>query len=101
MTLNQQEQNQLISAINKDPALSSSDKQSLIEKIREGTWFSDATVGAAAGLAISKFLKLSTKSQILMTTAGFGIGKYLLDKSPKHDKFVEYNDKVRAYDIKT
>jgi len=98
MILNPTQKAQLIKAINLDNTLDPAQKAELVECINDDAKFS-GLIGAGAGLAISKFLKLSTKAQILMTTAGFGIGKYLLDNSGKHDKFIQYNDKVRAYDI--
>ena len=101
MTLTPDQEALVIKAIHSDHTLTRTQQDEITEKIRDKSWFSDATIGAALGLAISKFLKLTPKAQALMTAAGFGIGKYLLDKSSKHDKFVQYNDKVRAYDIKT
>jgi hypothetical protein len=58
------------------------------------------TAGAAIAFAFSKYLKLSKPAQVLLSLAGFGIGKYLLDETRKHDKFLQYDPKHKVYNLK-
>ena len=91
----------LIKLIHADPHLAEADKTAIIKKLEKGendSWL-NGVAGAGAGFAVSRFLKLSKNAQILLTIAGYGIGKYLLDNTKKHDKLVEYNDNSKSYKI--
>jgi hypothetical protein len=90
---------QLIEA---DPHISEENKLDLIQKIDNGDEDSEllhGIEGAGAGLIAAKFLQLSRNSQILLTIAGYGIGKYLLDNSKNNDKVMQYNDKLKRYNL--
>jgi hypothetical protein len=89
----------LLKSVGVDPHLSYDDKEYLMEKFKSDRDFTNGLIGGAVGFAISKFLKLSTTSQVLLSIAGFGIGKYLLDDARKHDKMMEYDDKTRTYKL--
>lgn len=94
--------NTLVVCVNNDPTLTSSEKSLVLMKLHEPSFLEknkEGIVGAGLGLAISKFLKLSRKSQILLTLAGFGIGKYILAEARNRDKFVTYNDRLKVYEI--
>ena len=93
----------LLKNIKVDPTLTMEERDYLTKKLtpepEEENGFIHGLVGAGAGLAIAKFAKLSKTSQILLTMAGYGIGKYLLDSAKKHDKMIEFNDKARKYQL--
>lgn len=93
---------QLITTIQQDPTLTSEEKAEIITKLSDET-FSKKLIheitGAGIGFAISKFFKLSKPAQALLTLAGFGIGRYLLEETRKHDRFLQYDDKLKTYKI--
>lgn len=92
-----------IAIVQRDPTLTSSEKEELIEKLRDHEEYESmlrGASGAGIGYVTAKFLNLPKQAQILLSLAGFGIGKYLLDVSRKRDKFLQYNDKLKVYDIK-
>lgn len=94
---------QIVKAIQHDPSLSEAEKELLISKINDDKWFDKlmhGATGASVGYLVSKFFGLTKKSQVLLTVAGFGIGRYLLDNVRKSGKFMQYNDKLKVYEIK-
>jgi len=100
--LSQQEQQLLIMLVSQDGQLTPEQKNYIFHKLKEPTFIQSLTagaLGAGVGLVISKFLNISKRGQILLTMAGFGIGKYLLDKCEKHDKFIQYNSRLKTYEI--
>lgn len=56
--------------------------------------------GAGLAYLISRYLSLTPPSQILLSAAGFGLGRLLVDSTgePKND-FARYNTKLRQYEI--
>jgi hypothetical protein len=88
--------------IHVDPHLSQSEKILLTKKIKDNQEQEElihGVAGGAVGFGIAKFLQLSKSAQVLLTLAGYGIGKYLLDNTHKSDKLLEYNDKTKTYKI--
>lgn len=97
-----QDQQHILALVNQDTQLTPEQKNYLVTKMREPSFIQSllsGALGAGAGLVLAKFLNVSKQGQILLTMAGFGIGKYLLDKSEKHDKFVQYNSNAKSYEI--
>ena len=103
MTLTSQDKAAILRSVSIDPHLSSNERQLLLNQIAQGDSFWQKHLGGAVGagisLAISRYLKLSTTSQVLVTLAGFGLGKYLLDKSDDSTKFMEYNKQLKGYKL--
>lgn len=93
----------LMRVITHDPTLSTEQRIQILEKIEDPDFLSDSTkagvAGGGVGFAISKFFALPKRAQVLLTLAGFGIGKYLLVKSQNYDKFMSYNEKRQMYKI--
>ena len=101
MKVNQQ---QVQSLIQNDPGLPPDRKQELLAKISDPDVFDEimnGVLGAGIGYVVAKFLNLSKRTQILLSMAGFGVGSYLEDKTRHSDKkFVNYNPKLKAYELK-
>lgn len=98
-----QTREQLITIVMRDPVMTQQEKAEVIAKLNDHSFInhiSRGVVGAGVGLIIAKFMGLSKSAQVLLSLAGFGIGKYLLDVSRKHDKFLQYNERLKVYDIK-
>ena len=56
-------------------------------------------MGAGIGLVVAKYLDLSKSAQVLLALAGVGIGKYLLDQTKKHDRFLQHDKRLKVYNI--
>lgn len=94
---------QLISIVERDPTLTRDEKIEVVTRLRDSSFYDHlvhGVVGAGISVIIGKFLKLSKTSQVLLCIAGFGIGKYLLDATRKHDRFLQYNDRLKVYELK-
>ena len=93
---------ELIAIVRRDTSLTSAEKDEIINKLSNLTFFTpfiNGVIGASVGLIVAKYLKLSKTAQVLLTLAGFGLGKYLLDATRKHDKFLQYNEKLKVYEL--
>lgn len=103
MNLTDQERQTLIRSITVDPHIDIEQKEKLLDAITAQNSFYhslfNGALGSGIGYSISKFLKLSKSGQILVTMAGFGIGKYLLDNHNNSDKFMEYNKQLKGYKL--
>ncbi|MFC1454337.1 hypothetical protein ACFLQL_04060 [Verrucomicrobiota bacterium] len=77
----------LISAINQDPTLSSSNRVNLVQSVQRQTGFASASTslkslmygsfGAVLGNLIAKYFGMSILGRTLATVSGFGIGGVL------------------------
>ena len=93
----------LISAIRVDPHINLHQQQVLIDKVNSPNFFENimhGVFGSALALVISKYLKLSRTSQILLTIAGYGIGKAMWDTYDQDSKFSRYDHKTKMHEIK-
>lgn len=93
---------QLILIVQQDPTLSTEEKAEILEKIADEQFYTKlihGVTGATIGLVVGKFFKMSKPAQALLTIAGFGIGRYLLEETRKSDKFLQYNKELRTYEI--
>ena len=68
----------------------------MISSLKDDRFF-QGLVGSVTGYAVAKFLKLSKRSQILLTLGGFGIARALI----KHQEQQAHGDKTHTYDKKT
>ena len=105
MTLTFEDKAAILRSISIDPHLQALERQRLTTAIthEDPSWkkLIAGVTGAAAGFAISRFLKLSTTSQVLVTLAGFGVGRYLLDNSDDSNQFMAYNKQLKSYKLNT
>jgi F0F1-type ATP synthase assembly protein I len=94
----------LVQSVTADSILARDEKQKVLDMLSRTDFLSKLQSGAlGAGLAflLAKFLKMSPRAQLLMTLAGYGIGRMLVDASSKHsEKFIQYNDRMKLYEIK-
>jgi hypothetical protein len=88
---------ELIELVKNDPHLSNDERYEIIKKLNDNDFYKKVIIGGASMAVLSKFTKLSTTSKVLLTLAGFGISKYLLDVTKKHDKFLKYDKKTNTY----
>jgi len=97
---------QLISIIKSDHTLGQDDKNLLINKLQSPSEVSKLLAGisgASFALLLARFLHMGKTTQVIMTLAGFGIGRLLLERIEKPDdtsKVLQYKDKLNYYDIK-
>lgn len=105
MNLSDSDRQTLLRSIHVDPHLNEEEREKLTQSIKtqDSLYHSlfNGAIGATIGYTISKFLKLSKTGQILVTMAGFGIGKYLLDNSENSDRFMTYDKKLKGYKLNT
>lgn len=93
---------QLLLAVSQDPTLSKTEKAEIVTKLGNEEFLQEilhGAAGAGTALVIAKYFNLSKPAQALITLAGFGVGRYLLDESRKHDRFLQYDDKLKTYKI--
>lgn len=93
-----------LSLVNQDHGLSSEEKQLLAQRLHDPNFLTSlmaGSTGAGLAFAVSKYLKLSPTSRFLLTVSGFGIGKYLLEKTQDHDTFIKYNKNTKLYHLNT
>jgi hypothetical protein len=91
--------NDLSAAIRTDPLLQPPQKQKILDFIRIPNFvdlLKGGAFGAGLAYAISKFLGLSKKAQLLLATAGLGIGNALLTA---HDRVFKYNAEQKTYEV--
>ncbi|RTL07617.1 hypothetical protein EKK58_00150 [Candidatus Dependentiae bacterium] len=93
---------QLRQAIAKDQSLSHAQKEETY------TWLDDpvvlnelrsGSIGAALTLLIGKFLNMKPRNQLLLSIAGFGIGKIIYDYKNDPKNFSRWNKQLRMYEI--
>lgn len=88
---------ELIQFVSSDPHLTDLQKHEIINKLKDNDFYKNLIAGGTSLALLSKFTNLSNTSKVLLTVAGFGISKYLLDAVRKHDKFLQYNKKTKSY----
>lgn len=105
MNLTDEDKEAIIHSISIDPHITADQRQKLINSIRtEDSQYRgliNGALGASIGYAIGRYLKLSKTTQVVVTLAGFGIGKYLLDNHENSGKFMEYDKKLKGYKLNT
>lgn len=85
-----------------DQALSSSqrtetlnwlDDPAALQELRSGS------IGAALSLLASKYLNLSSRNQLLLSIAGFGLGKIIYDYKQGQRKSSKWNKNLKMYEL--
>lgn len=92
----------VLTLISRDPTLTGGEKQDIIHLLSQPNEFEKmlaGTKGAALAFLISKYLKLTPQAQVLLSIAGFGLGSYFKSKASDKRQLVQYNDKIKAYEL--
>lgn len=87
----------------KDQGITGSQKDSVLQSLADPEFVGEirsGAVGAALMYLITKYLKLSPQTQLLLSIAGFGIGKIIYDYKHNPSNFASYNSKLKMYEIK-
>lgn len=84
----------LTHAIISDVTLNNAEKTRLLHSF--STKNNSIIPNALSNLAV-KFNNLNPATQIILSILGFGIGRYLLDNSPSHDKMVNLDKPTNGY----
>lgn len=85
-----------------DPHLTSPEKKllkELLEDSKKHKQLTNGIRGAAIAYAIASFLKMSRNSRMLVSLAGFGIGRYILTTARNDKKFMSFDPKTRYYNV--
>lgn len=91
-----------LSLVQQDHGLSQEEKQIIATQLNHPNTIQtllSGSLGAGLALAVSKYLKLHPTSQVLLSLAGFGIGKYLLEKLSNRDIFMKYDKGSKLYHL--
>lgn len=94
--------NELAKVIKLDPKLQEDERTTILKLLNSPEFFSKLkTSAASSGLVylISSYLKLSRPAQVLLSIAGFGIGRIIHELFQQDDHFSKYNTKTRSYAI--
>ena len=91
----------------KDPALSPDDRSKLEVLFKDDRFFDklmQGAMGASLAYAVAKFLKLSRPTQIILTAAGFGIGriiaKNLREEHLQGKEQISFDKKTNVHTVK-
>ena len=74
-----------------DPTLTQEERSALESAFKDDTFFDrlmQGAMGASVAYGIAKFLRLNRTTQIILTAAGFGLGRLIataLHKQKKHE----------------
>jgi len=93
----------LTQAVQADPILSPSEKEKIHALLSQPDFLSKlmhGMFGASLVYLLTEYLKLGKTAQILLSIAGFGVGRLLLDvHEKKKTDFANYNEKLKVYEI--
>lgn len=84
----------ILTAVNEDSTLSDQERQLVAEQLKDEK-FKAGLVGGGLALLWSKYKKLSKSTQVLVTLAGYGIGRALANRVDTN-----YNKKTKTYEIR-
>ena len=90
-------------AVENDQSLTGKQRNSLLEDLNNPAFVDElksGSIGVALSLLLAKYMKLSPQSQLLLSIAGFGVGKIIYDHKHGPDRFGQYNKDLRMYEIK-
>lgn len=89
-------------AISKDQSLSPAQKEETRSWLEDPTVLNElrtGSIGAALSLLIGRFLKMKPRNQLLLSIAGFGIGKIIYDYKNDPKNFSRWNKQLRMYEL--
>lgn len=89
-------------AVVRDQALKEPQRQTVLTALADPSFVAElksGAVGAALMFLISRYLKMKPSNQLLLSIAGFGIGKIIYDHRTAPGKWSTYNTKTKMYEI--
>lgn len=88
----------------KDVGLKPAERDTLIHALSDPGFIYDlktGSLGTAVSHLLARFLKMPAKTQLLLSIAGFGIGKMIYDhRHATQGGFSQYNQKSKMYEIR-
>lgn len=85
-------------AIQRDPSLTPDQRDGLLGQLT-GDQLGPLLLSGGLGLLVARWLKLSPTAQVLLSLAGLGIGKLLLDQTRNQQPFSTFNPRTRLHEI--
>lgn len=92
----------LLKTLRADASLKAEEKAELEAAVNHEDFKSKLLYGVyGTGLAylISRYLKLGKTSQVLLSMAGFGLGRLIYDQMHRKDNAVSFNKQYRRYEV--
>lgn len=89
-------------AVETDQSLNGKQRNSILEDLNNPAFVDElrsGSIGAALSMVLSKYMKLKPQSQLLLSIAGFGVGKIIYDYKHDPKRFGQYNKDLRMYEI--
>ena len=77
----------------RDKVTTSLDDPAFVQRLKSGV------VGGALAFLLAKYMKLKPTTQLLLSLAGFGVGKIIYDYRHDQNRSSRYNEKLRMYEI--
>ncbi len=93
---------ELRTAVLRDQSINSTQRRDVLSWLEDPVTLQNlrnGSLGALLTISIAKFLKLKPRTQLLLSLAGFGIGKMLNDVKSDPRKSSSFNQQLRMYEI--
>ena len=90
-------------AVQLDQGLTGNQRATVINLLEDPAFVGELKSGATGGALtylITKYLKLKPKTQLLLSIAGFGVGKIIYDYKHDPKNSSRYNPKLKMYELK-
>jgi hypothetical protein len=90
-------------AVKRDQGLSSVQRNQTLSWLEDPSFLQELRSGAAGGafaLLSSRFLNMKPQTQLLLSIAGFGIGKMIHDHRNNPKNFGQWNSQLKMYEIR-
>lgn len=89
-------------AVQKDSSLNTVQQQSVMQHLADPQFVSelkDGAIGAAIAYLLGKYFNLKSETKVLLSVAGFGIGKLIYDYSKDPKQFSTFNPVTKMQEI--
>lgn len=92
----------LSQAVSQDQGISSRQREGVLDSLKDPEFMGElkgGAIGAALSFLVAKYLKLKPTTQVLLSLAGFGVGKLIHDYKHNPGNFSRYNEKLKMHEI--
>lgn len=89
-------------AVSGDQSISPKQQETVLQMLRDPDFVSElksGAIGAALSYLLSRYLDLKPETKILVSIAGFGVGKLIYDFGKDNKRFSTYNPETRMEEI--